>query len=77
MAPALEGEPVRALPMAAPGEPQIVSVEPAPEPAGGGTGIVDEFTSLLDSLFAGGTANAPSGGGETTSGPTSTDRERK
>jgi penicillin-binding protein 1A len=82
MAPALEGEPVRPLPLAAPSEPQIVSVEPLPETTGA-PGIVDEFSNLLESLFSGGggsggNVEAPStGGGDATSGPTATDRERK
>jgi penicillin-binding protein 1A len=82
MAPALEGEPVRPLPLAAPSEPQIVSVEPLPETTGA-PGIVDEFSNLLESLFSGGggsggNVEAPgTGGGDATSGPTATDRERK
>ncbi|MEX2200869.1 MAG: penicillin-binding protein, partial [Dongiaceae bacterium] len=81
MAPALEGEPIRALPLAAPSEPQIVSVEPPPEETAA-PGIVDEFSNLLESLFSGGGTGTggstpDAGAGETSSGPTATDRERK
>ncbi|MEX2298417.1 MAG: transglycosylase domain-containing protein [Dongiaceae bacterium] len=80
MAPALEGEPVRPLPWGAAGEPQIVSAEPLPEP-GANQGIVDELSTLIDSLFAGGNKATPeppsASGGQTTTGPASTDRERK
>jgi penicillin-binding protein 1A len=80
MAPALEGEPIRSLPLAAPSEPQIVSVEPLPDETAA-PGIVDEFSNLLESLFSGGggtgAATPDTRGGETTAGPTGSDRERK
>jgi len=79
MAPALKGEPVRSLPWSAPSEPQVVSAEPLPEPSAE-DGIVDEISTLIDSLFSGGgngVATPSNGGNQTTTGPASTDRERK